>query len=513
MNKQEDLKELLTRLKQGDQATFETIFNRYRRAALSWAQSIVRDPYLADDVVQEAFIRMKDKVHQLKDDYKFTSWFRLMIRRMSINAIRRASYHQIHSLHELPEAEKEEWSESPDWQELADNDAMVRYTLSKLTSQAREVLNASVFDEETPDDLAVRFNIKKSNVYNIISRARVKANDERFQFEITSYLLDRRTQGHPVSCLLPPPSYAKPYAFISVLIGEALRSAEITNFTYTELMGISTEAFRLNMPENCNWQGLLTYDWSYAAYRTIERLGFSGVCFGRPQLKIMTPDMQVQMLSVIHGSIERGIPAVIWNMEMNEMGFAYGYDDGTQEIQYGGYNGVGRVYRYEQLGRKAEEQAVFVFGLRRRVSQKISENEVLRAIVDHARGKEPPLKGYAYGLDGYRYWLEAVEGNTLNLSGHAYQVAILSEARHQAALYIELISERVCGAEDKRHLEAAADCYKKVSTLFTQLYPRFPFGYGGSHANRLHDIQVTLRAVWDAEKEGISYIEKYISNH
>ncbi|MEX2415190.1 MAG: RNA polymerase sigma factor [Paenibacillaceae bacterium] len=510
MEKREDLKELLIRLKQGDQTAFETIFNRYHRAAMSWAQSIVRDPYLADDVVQEAFIRMKDKVHQLKDDYKFTSWFRLMIRRMSINAIRRASYHQIHNLHELPEAEKEEWSESHDWQELADNDVMVRHTLSKLSRQSRDILNASIYEEATPEELAVQFNIKKSNVYNIISRARVKANDERFQSEIASYLLDRRTLGHHTSCLLPPPSYAKPYAFISVLIGEALRSAEMTNFTYTELMGISADAFRMNMPENCNWQGILTYDWSYAAYRTIERLGFSGVCFGRPQLKIMTPDMQVQMLSVIHGSIERGIPAVIWNMEMNEMGFAHGYDDDRQEIQYRGYNGAGQIYRYEQLGRNAEEQAVFVFGLRRRVSQTLSENEVLRAIVDHARGKEPPLKGYAYGLNGYRYWLEAVERNTLNLSGHAYQVAILSEARHQAALYLEQISETVRGIEYKKHLVAAADCYKRVSQLFTQLYPRFPFGYGGSHANRLHDIQKILRAAWEAEKEGISCIEKYI---
>lgn len=510
MEKQEDLKELLTRLKQGDQAAYETIFNRYRTAAMSWAQSIVRDPYLADDVVQEAFIRMNDKVYQLKDEYKFAAWFRLMIRRMSINSIRRDAYKQMLAMDEIPE--EEEWLGSHAWQELEDNNEMVRYTLSKLTSQSRDVLNASVIEEATPEELAIRFNIKKSNVYNIISRARVKANDERFQSEIASYLQGRRTEGHLISCKLAPPSYTNPYAFISILIGEALRSAEMTNFTYTELMGISTDAFRLNMPENCNWQGILTYDWSYAAYRTIERLGFSGVCYGRPQL-MMTPDMQVQMLSVIHGSIERGIPAVIWNMEMNEMGFAYGYDDDTQELQYRGYNGIGRVYQYEQLGRKAEAQATFVFGLRRRVSQTLTENEVLHAIINHARGKEPPLKGFAYGLDGYRCWIEAVERNTLDLSGHAYQVAILAEARQQASLYLELIAAKTHDTEHKRMLVEAADCYKKVSKGFTQLYPRFPFGYKGSHANRMQGIQGVLRTAWDAEKEGILWIEKYISSH
>ncbi|MBW7461993.1 hypothetical protein K0U00_48880, partial [Paenibacillus sepulcri] len=135
-------------------------------------------------------------------------------------------------------------------------------------------------------------------------------------------------------------------------------------------------------------------------------------------------------------SVDRGIPAVIWNMDRNEMGFAHGYDDRSQEIRYKGYSGETRVYRYDQLGRQTDERPVFVFGLRRRVSPPSSEDTVLRAIVDHARGKEPPLKGYVFGLDGYRVWLEGARRSTLDLSGHAYQVAILAEARQQAAAFL-----------------------------------------------------------------------------
>jgi DNA-directed RNA polymerase specialized sigma24 family protein len=99
-----DLKDLLSRIRQGDHAAYETIFNRYHAAAMSWAQSIVRDPYLADDIVQEAFIRMKDKLHQLKDDHKFAAWFRLMIRRMAINSIRGGDSRRTIVIEEMPEA-------------------------------------------------------------------------------------------------------------------------------------------------------------------------------------------------------------------------------------------------------------------------------------------------------------------------------------------------------------------------------------------------------------------------
>ncbi|MFS0726225.1 RNA polymerase sigma factor [Paenibacillus sp. 1P07SE] len=510
-----ELKDLLSRIRQGDDAAYETIFNRYRAAAMSWAQSIVRDPYLADDIVQEAFIRMKEKLHQLKDEQKFAAWFRLMIRRMAINSIRGGESRRTIAIEEMPDpgpANRGSLDEIRQWHEQEASTELVRRSLAKLSKQARDVLYNAAHEEATPEQLAERYNIKKSNVYNILSRARLKVNDERFREEVAAYVLKREMHDHPSACMLPAPTYPKPYAFISAMIGEALGTADIVNFTYTELMGISAEAFRMNMPENCNWQGILTFDWSYAAYRTVERLGVSGVCVGRPQQTMMTPDIQLRMLSVIHGSVDRGIPAVIWNLEQNEMGFAHGYNDRSQEIHYKGYNGETRIYRYEQLGRQAGDRPVFVFGLRRRVSPPASENTVLRAIVEHARGKEPPLKGYAFGLDGYRLWLAGARGRTLDLSGHAYQVAILAEAREQAAAFLERLADRSPGADRSRQLLAAANCYKQVSKWFVQLYPRFPFGYGGSPANRWQDIQEGLQGARAAEEEGIARMEAILAD-
>lgn len=512
METNDEIAELVKRVKQGDAEAFETLVGRFRLSALSWARSVVRDAYLAEDVAQEAFLRMKDKIRDLQDERKFSSWFRLMVRRLSINSIRGASRGSEVVTEQIPE---EGWAgqaggdaaELDEWQEREDGEELVRLSLLPLSKQAREVLSASAYDEATPEELADRFGMNKSNVYNILSRARVKANEERFRHEIDRYLRERRSGGQPVRRLLSPPVYSRPYAFVSVMIGEALRTAGERLFSHTELMGISGDAFRLNVAAGCHWKGISTFDWSFTAYRTLEWLGIGGTCFGRPGRKAIAPEQQAHLLSVIQGAVDRGIPAIIRNMQINEFGFVYGYDDEAQQIRYLGYNRAERLYRYDQLGRTAEEQPLFVLGIRGRVASPQSEDATLRSIVDHAKGKEPPLEGFAFGLDGYRLWLEAVEDGSLDLHGHAYQVAILAEARQQAATYLRELSHKSKDVERARRFAAAADCYGKVGATFARLYPSFPFGYGGSHANRFVAIREGLKEAWAAEADGIGMLE------
>jgi DNA-directed RNA polymerase specialized sigma24 family protein len=102
-------------------------------------------------------------------------------------------------------------SELDDWQKQEDSDDLFQSSLFPLSKQAREVLMASAYDEATPEELAVRFGMNKSNVYNILSRARIKANDERFHQEVARFLQDRRRSKQTVSGLLPAPVYSSPY--------------------------------------------------------------------------------------------------------------------------------------------------------------------------------------------------------------------------------------------------------------------------------------------------------------
>lgn len=499
-----ELIKLIKRAKQGDSASYDELVNRYRKAAISWARDIVRDDHLAEDVAQEAFLRMIAKLHQLQEEQKFTTWFRLLVRRLSMNYIRNAQHYREWTVNAVPETVFES-SDTEDWQRHKESEDDIRDSLDILPERSRDVLINSAYLDATPDELAVRFDMKKSNVYNILSRARTKMNDERFEKEISHYLKERRSKNKIANVILAPPVISRPYAFLSVMIGEVLQLVGKHPYSQIELMGISGEAFRLNVPPNCHWKGIATFDWSYTAYRTLEQLGITGSCYGRPQIKAITPEQQLRLLTFIQQSIDQGIPAIVRNMQLNEFGFIYGYNDETREIQYCGYNRAASVCRYEQLGRTDEEQPLFVLGIHGKTSPPLNDSGILRSIVHHARSQEPPLAGFAFGLEGYRHWLEAIERGTLDLSGHAYQVAIMSEARQQASDYLQLLSKKHPSASIQ--LQAAADCYSEVAGVFSRLYPRFPFGYGGSNGNRLSRIYDELSVAREAEAKGISLLE------
>ena len=65
----------ISRLKQGDLNGLETLVNRYQVRAVQAAYMIVLERGLAEDVVQEAFIKVADRIHQFKDGRPFAPWF------------------------------------------------------------------------------------------------------------------------------------------------------------------------------------------------------------------------------------------------------------------------------------------------------------------------------------------------------------------------------------------------------------------------------------------------------
>lgn len=500
---------LVTRAKEGDAEALAELVRLHREMACRWARYVVRDAHLAEDVAQDACIRLQRTIGSLQDAARFRSWFRRMVRRLAINHIRGGARTVL--------AADEDMLARTDGSDPLDSllrkermrDAL-ETPLAALSGQARSLMRAFAEEDQTPDELADRFRVATGNVYNIVSRSRAKANDERFRAETARYLAARRASGMPRSRTLPMPAYSRPYSLLAVAVYEALKAAGEEMWSLTDVMGISGEAFRLGVTAGCHWRGISTFDWSYAAYRTMERLGLHADCFGRPGRFPISPEQQVRMLELIHRSIDNGVPAVVWNLTINEFGLIYGYDDAAGTILYRNYRPTPELYAYARLGRNSEEPALFVAAIGKRVAAPAGETSVIAAIVDQARGKEPPVPGFAFGLGGYRLWLQSAESGSLDLLGHAYQVAILAEAREHATQFLTALSDKARSASARGSLAQAAECYRRAAQALLTLYPAFPFGFGGSDAGRLAAIASGLREAAAVEQEGIAHMEQAI---
>jgi RNA polymerase sigma-70 factor (ECF subfamily) len=62
-------------LKQGDLNGLEILVNRYQARAVHSAYLIVYDRALAEDIVQTAFVKVAERIHQFDDQRPFAPWF------------------------------------------------------------------------------------------------------------------------------------------------------------------------------------------------------------------------------------------------------------------------------------------------------------------------------------------------------------------------------------------------------------------------------------------------------
>jgi RNA polymerase sigma-70 factor, ECF subfamily len=80
--------ELMLRVRQGDAESFDELLRRYRTPLVKYFCRMVRDQALAEDLAQEAFLRVYKARDRYQPDARFTTWLYRIATNLALNAIR-----------------------------------------------------------------------------------------------------------------------------------------------------------------------------------------------------------------------------------------------------------------------------------------------------------------------------------------------------------------------------------------------------------------------------------------
>ena len=83
--------DLVQRLQQGDSRAFRTLFDRYHRRAFAVAVGVVKNKDDAQDVVQEAFVKVHKNIGKFQGTSSFYTWLYRIVMNVSIDHVRRTS--------------------------------------------------------------------------------------------------------------------------------------------------------------------------------------------------------------------------------------------------------------------------------------------------------------------------------------------------------------------------------------------------------------------------------------
>lgn len=118
--------------REGDDAAFDALVDRYYAPAMAMTRGRLRDDSLAQDVVQETFIRVLRERRRYDPGRSFAGWFYTILRNMATDAMRRRIRHR-EKLEVLAAGERG----AP---RIAANYSDCEALLSALSAEDREVL-------------------------------------------------------------------------------------------------------------------------------------------------------------------------------------------------------------------------------------------------------------------------------------------------------------------------------------------------------------------------------------
>ena len=142
-------RDLIDRLRQGDEEAFRGLFHRYAPTAKALAQRVVRRSHLAEEIVQDAFMAVwRNPGAYDADRGSVRSWLMGLVHHRAVDLVRREEAHRRRSKASIPQA-MEEQADHAD--EIVDRlgapgeRRAVRSALEGLPPEQREVLEMMYF--------------------------------------------------------------------------------------------------------------------------------------------------------------------------------------------------------------------------------------------------------------------------------------------------------------------------------------------------------------------------------
>ncbi|MCC6575256.1 MAG: RNA polymerase sigma factor [Planctomycetes bacterium] len=170
--------ELMLRVAKGDDEAFRKLFERHHRLAYSVIYRQLGNQSQAEDLVQEAFLRVYRAAATYQPAAKFSTWLFTVVTNLCLNFKRDQARSKLRLLESSDEGENtlEQIAEAPpedsDGDEREKRARLVREAMQSLPETQRMALILSRYEEKSYEEIAKIMDITVAAVKSLTSRAR-----------------------------------------------------------------------------------------------------------------------------------------------------------------------------------------------------------------------------------------------------------------------------------------------------------------------------------------------------
>lgn len=158
-------KDLLIKLRKGDELAFVKIYNQYRHKIHTYAYQLSKSTDVAEEIVQEVFIRIWQKREQINVDLSFNGYIKKITLNHVLNHLKKVSrekslQEEVFQLIEVSHNRTED--------ELLEKELRKIYAeaITQLPAQKKLIYQMSRTEELSHEEIALKLNISRNTVKN-----------------------------------------------------------------------------------------------------------------------------------------------------------------------------------------------------------------------------------------------------------------------------------------------------------------------------------------------------------
>ena len=159
-------------LKNWTSQDFSNIYTRFRPHLERYAKRWLNNHHQVDEVVQDAFLYLMVTLPELDSELGVLRFLKWKLRLLCLDVIRASGRAYVNNIDDHQDALVSDEPESSAALEAADDAAVVRLALSKLTPRHREVLLATMYEEKSIAEVAAQVALSENATRQLIFRAR-----------------------------------------------------------------------------------------------------------------------------------------------------------------------------------------------------------------------------------------------------------------------------------------------------------------------------------------------------
>ena len=165
-------KELLQKIAEGDEQSFRIIYDRYRRKAFSYTLRLTESEDMADDLVQDLFLKIWLKRASLPQVENFNAWLHTMIHNLVYDAFKKLSLYKTTTA-QLVDMMPVSVEDTEAWLLNKENEAWLQDAIKQLTPAQQQVYNLSRKQGLKIDEIATELNISVGTAKKHLSNSLV----------------------------------------------------------------------------------------------------------------------------------------------------------------------------------------------------------------------------------------------------------------------------------------------------------------------------------------------------